>query len=133
LFCGLWDKGTMNARNCFVLEASLHTAQSGGGMLPHRLGSCGTLIAIAVLLISALPLLSQVPTLNDFGFQSMSSGGVMARGGLPLVLIVAEFENEPALLHPDRDFKYYQDLIFDGTATNSLNGFILENSNGRFW
>jgi M6 family metalloprotease-like protein len=69
-------------------------------------------------------------TLADFGFNHMTIGGHEARGHRPLLVVLVNFDTGPAFAHEPA---YYDDLVFNFFNTNSLNGYVLENSNSRFF
>jgi len=47
-----------------------------------------------------------------------------------MLIIVATFDTAPPLAHP---IPYYDDMVFNFFNTNSINGYVLENSNARFF
>lgn len=76
-------------------------------------------------------------TLEDFGYSRLKVNGKEALGARPLLVILTEHAESPALAH-NRD--YYDNLIFNyfakddnGNLINNLNGYFLVNSNGRFY
>lgn len=100
-----------------------------------RLFSAALLTALVSLIPGTL-LLVKAQTLEDFGYGRLQVRGKEARGTRPLLVILAEHEDYPALAH-DRD--YYDNLIFnyfatdaDGRPINNLNAYYSVNSNGRF-
>jgi M6 family metalloprotease-like protein len=73
---------------------------------------------------------SSAPVLEDFGYNQRKLHTQEARGARPMLIIVATFDTAPPLTHP---LAYYDDMVFNFFNTNSINGYVLENSNARFF
>lgn len=73
---------------------------------------------------------TSAPVLEDFGYNQRKLHGQEARGARPMLVIVATFDTAPPLAHP---LAYYDDMVFNFFNTNSINGYVLENSNARFF
>ena len=67
--------------------------------------------------------------LDDFGYLSIKTDGVESRGNRPLLTILASFAGKPAC-PPVR--AYFDNLVFN-LLQQSVNGYYLVNSNGRFF
>jgi M6 family metalloprotease-like protein len=80
------------------------------------------------LLLSGWLALSNLgaPTLSDFGYKRLDPGS-----SRPLLVILGDFDCYPQR-RITRDVNYYQRLFFDRNTYPSLNGFLWENSLGRF-
>ena len=65
----------------------------------------------------------------DFGYQRMTINGQPALGHRPLLVILANFAGGNPFAH---SLDYYNNLVFNWLRNQSLNGYFLANSNGRF-
>jgi M6 family metalloprotease-like protein len=92
----------------------------------HGSGRWGFLLLLALGLTHA----AAAPSLEDCGYNNRKINGHEARGGRPLLVILATFDTAPPLAN---DPAYYDNLVFNLFSTNSMNGYFLENSNGRFY
>lgn len=90
------------------------------------LGFSQCVLTLALSLVNA----SSAPSLTDFGYNYRKLNGHEARGGRPMLIIVTTFLSAPPLAH---SFAYYDDVVFNFFNTNSINGYVLENSNARFF
>ena len=83
----------------------------------------GLLVAVEMALHAA--------TLQDFGFQNMKVNGrlPLGQGRLLVTLIRVQGGFD---FGPDHTRAYYDNLVFNLASTQSLSGYFLENSNGRF-
>src|SRR5262245_60922163 len=73
--------------------------------------------------VTGLPLRAVV--LEDFGYGHRNPNGARF-----LVVIVVEFTGKPPLAHSP---EYYDSLVFSFPPNRSLNSYLLENSNNRFY
>jgi M6 family metalloprotease-like protein len=71
---------------------------------------------------------ARAQTLASFGYRRMTVAGTPAIGSRPLAVILMQYDGSPSFAHPA---SYYDDLIFN-PFKNSVNGYFLENSQGRF-
>jgi M6 family metalloprotease-like protein len=78
-----------------------------------------------------LPDASAQPSLADFGYQTMRVNGQLAAGPRPLVVVLIRFDS---MDFPPAYFEdYFLTNIFDPLGPHTVNGYMLENSNGRFY
>jgi len=68
-------------------------------------------------------------TLTDFGFNSRTVNGTLARNTRPLLIIIAEFDG--GVTNNLRSRSYFDGLFFTNAMQN-VNGYFRENSNERF-
>lgn len=92
-------------------------------MTPRTVRSWGFLV------LTCLALGGRAATLADFGYQHMRINGKLAAGARPIVIILIDY-GSGAFAHPQQ---YYWEQVFNPfVGTRDMNGFFLENSNGRF-
>ncbi len=65
----------------------------------------------------------------DFGYQRLTINGQPALGHRPLLVILANFAGGNPFAHT---LDYFDNLVFNWFQKQSLNGYFLANSNGRF-
>lgn len=97
--------------------------------LTARFATC---LLAAALATGALTVPAPAETLADFGYGSMRIDGVPASGQRKLVVILAQFAGMPNFVHGP---SYFDSLLFHPappSGQRSVNGFLLENSAGRF-
>jgi len=90
------------------------------------LGITGTLM-LALGKAWAIP-----PTLDELGYQTLRVNGELALGSRPLLVVLIDAEGSGLEYPPDHNLEYYRSNIFDVYEAQSVNGFLLENSNDRF-
>ena len=117
----------MNDRNYDRLNLS--NGRRGGRAL-----SCSLLLALVLGLGTAPSHTASIPadalfTPEDFGYGHMTVNGQPSLGHRPLLVILANFDGGNSFAH---DLAYYDNLVFNWTRKQSLNGYFLANSNGRF-
>ena len=64
-------------------------------------------------------------TSTDFGYKNKATPRT-----IPLLVIVAQYYGKPEVKHP---VSYYDDLIYKWLKNPSVNGYFIENSQGRFF
>jgi len=84
------------------------------------------------LVLAGVQVLLQGATLQDFGFQHMRVNGELPSGHRPLLVTVFRVEGGHAY-GPDHSPTYYDTNVFNLFGRQSINGYHLENSNGRFY
>src|SRR6266478_5078780 len=89
-------------------------------------------LAGLALTLAWLPTPAPAQTVTNFGYGNMTLNGHSAIGVRPLLLILVNYQDQPA---PSHNADYFKSLIFDTYGTNTqeyVNGFYLENSVGLF-
>jgi M6 family metalloprotease-like protein len=85
----------------------------------------GTLLVFLALFSQ----LAAAQSIWDFGYDRMQVNGQQARGNRPLMVILANFAGGAPFKY---DASVYDSLVFN-FFQQSVNGYFLENSNGRFF
>ena len=106
-----------------------NNATINNGNYHRNIGSlCWRALCALLLLVTIFNLRQTVAaqTLEDFGYGRLKVNGKEALGARPLLVILTEHAESPALAH-DRD--YYDNLIFNYFAKED-NGNLINNLNG---
>lgn len=88
---------------------------------------------LLLFLLLAAGLRAQVPTLQDFGYESIQRIGRPTRGTVPLLIVSVSFSGYSAMAHSNT---YWDNLVFsfgNATTNRTVNGYFLENSLGSFY
>jgi M6 family metalloprotease-like protein len=72
------------------------------------------------------------PTLEALGYQTLRVNGELALGSRPLLAVLIDADGSGLEFPPDHNLDYYLTNIFDVSGAQAVNGFLLENSLGRF-